>query len=134
LRHDGELWIMADGRAVRGEYDATARLEGFVDDTPPGRYLFTLSEIDGVLFGCSDAGIYIYESSEWKEILPGIINARLGVARSASGKVFFAARGEYGSIEKTGDDYTARRLPLPELGDSYGAVVDDAGTGWLELG
>ena len=134
LRHAGEIWIMADGRAVRGEYDSSKRLERFTDDTPPGRYLCTLSDIDGTLFGTNDAGIYVYDEHQWKEILPGIINARLDVAKGKPGRIYFVARGEYGWFEKKRGKYSAHRIPLPDLGDSYGSAVDAAGIGWVELG
>jgi C4-dicarboxylate-specific signal transduction histidine kinase len=133
LRHAGKLWILADGRAMRGIYGG-GRLDRFEDDTPPGRYLLTLAEVDGQLFGANETGIYVYEEAGWKLILPGIVNARIGVARSAPDGIFYVARGEYGLIQHTGSEFTARRIPKQELGDSYGSVVDSAGIGWLELG
>ncbi len=135
LRHDGRLWILADGRAIRGMYDAHGRLEGFKDDTPPGRYLFTLTDVDGVLFAANDEGIFVYEEGTWELVLPGIVNARVGVARSQANRRYFVARGEYGWIQATLDGgWAAHRIQMPELGDSYNAEVDAAGVGWLELG
>ncbi len=134
LRHAGQLWILADGRAMHGIYDASGRLERFEDDTPPGRYLFTLTEVDGQLFAPNDEGIYVYEKAGWRLILPGIVNARIGVAPSTKDGLYYVARGEYGLIQQTGQNYTAKRIPMPELGDSYGSEVDSAGIGWLELG
>jgi PAS domain S-box-containing protein len=134
LRHAGQLWILADGRAMHGIYDASGRLERFQDDTPSGRYLFTLAEVDGQLFASNDEGIYLYESAGWRLILPGIVNARIGVARSIPAGIFYVARGEYGLIRQTGRDFSARRIPVAGLYDSYNSEVDAAGIGWVELG
>jgi signal transduction histidine kinase/ActR/RegA family two-component response regulator len=134
LRHDGQLWILADGRAMHGVYDNAGRLERFDDDTPPGRYLFTLTEAGGQMFGGNDRGIFVRDPSGWREILPGIVNARVWSVGPAKGEWDYAARGEFGFIKQEGPDYSARRFPAPGLADNYGAVVDAAGTSWLELG
>lgn len=134
LRHSGQLWILADGRAMRGIYGSGGNLERFEDDTPSGDFLFTLTDVDGQLFATNDVGIYVYEAARWRLILPGIVNARVGVAKSTKEGLYYAARGEYGLIQREGQTYTARRIQLPELGNSYNAKVDAAGIGWLELG
>ena len=134
MRHDGQLWLLADGRGMRGVYDEHGRLERFTDATPPGDYLFTLSEVDGSLFGCNEKGIYIHEKSGWRMILPGPVNARVGVATSKDGGFVYAARGEYGVIRRNGDIYSAERFPMPELSDTYGSHIDARGIGWVELG
>ena len=134
LRHAGELWMMADGRGMRGQYDGSDRLEHFTDDTPPGRYMCTLTEINGTLFGTNDAGIFVYEAHEWNEILSGIINARLDVSRNDSNRIYFVARGEYGWFEKHDGSYRVHRIPYEKLGDSFGATVDGNGIGWIEYG
>ena len=134
LRHDGRLWIHADGRALRGVYDAYGRLERFADETPAGRFMFTLLDVDGHLFACNEVGVYVYEPAGWRLVLPGIVNARIGVANSTKEGMYYVARGEYGVIRQDGEVYTTRRIPAPELGDSYGCTVDSAGIGWIELG
>jgi PAS domain S-box-containing protein len=134
LRHAGELWILADGRAAHAVYDQFGRLDHFTDETPPGQYLFTMANVGDELFACNDGGIFVYESKGWRLALPGIVNARVGVALSTDGKVYYVADGEYGTIQKIGQTYSARRIRMPELADSYGATIDAAGIGWLELG
>ncbi len=134
MRHAGQLWIQADGRGMRALYDADSRLERFVDDTPPGRYLFTMAEEDGQLFATNDEGIYVLEANAWKLALPGIVNARVGVARATPDGLCYVARGEFGTIQRAPLGYVARRISCPALGDSYNSVVDSAGVGWLELG
>jgi PAS domain S-box-containing protein len=135
LRHLGQLWILADGRAMHGHYDASGRLDDFRDDTPPGQYLFTLGEVDGRLFASNDVGIYVYDTMGWRLVLPGIVNARIGVGRSTSeGLYYYVAQGEYGTIQVKGQAYTALRMPFRSLRDSYNSEVDSAGIGWVELG
>ena len=133
LRHEGRLWILADGRALRGVYDATGRLERFEQDMPSGRFLFTLTSVDGLLVAANEEGIFVRENSGWKEISPGIANARVGAA-SASDRLIYVARNEWGWIQRTSDGYTTRRLPKPGLGESYGSIMDSAGVLWLEMG
>ena len=134
LRHAGELWIQADGHAMQGRYDSLGRLERFSDNSPPGRYLFTMADVDGQLFACNESGVYVLESSGWRLALAGIKNARIGVAPSTPDGIFFVASGQYGIFKKTGDGYVARTISCPELEDTYNLVVDSSGIGWLELG
>jgi len=134
LRHAGRLWILADGRAMQAVYDATGRLERFEENSPPGDFLFTLTAVDGQLFAGNDTGIFVHGATGWRMILPGIVSARLGVARSTKDGIFYVARGEYGTIRQTGESFVAHRIPRPDLGDSYNAHADAAGIGWLELG
>ena len=134
LRHAGGLWVLGDGRAMRAVYDADRRLERFIDETPPGRYLFTLDDIDGRLFGTNDTGIFLHGEEGWTSILPGIVNARLVADPRSRERIHFVARGEYGTIEHTSEGFVAHRTPMPELRESYGSVTDAAGVAWFELG
>jgi signal transduction histidine kinase/ActR/RegA family two-component response regulator len=134
LRHEGKLWVLADGRAMRGVYNSYGPLERFVDDTPPGRFLYTLLDVDGQLFGGNEQGIWIYDAAGWRAVVPGIVNARISVAKSTGGAMYYVARGEFGVIRPVGQGFTARRIAVPNLADSYGAVIDAAGIGWIELG
>jgi PAS domain S-box-containing protein len=133
LRHDGRLWLLVDGRALRAVYDPAGRLERFEEDMPPGRFLFTLSSIEGQLFAGNDAGIFVREESGWKAIAPGIANARVCAAASSEGLLYFA-RKEWGWIQRTPEGYQVRRIPMPGLEETYNALVDPAGVVWLELG
>jgi len=134
LRHAGQLWVLADGRAMRGIYNPYGRLERFENDTPVGNFLFTLTDVDGQLFGCNETGIFVYETAGWRMVLPGIANARIWSARGVQDGFYYVAQGEYGLIRRSGQNYTASRVPLPGLDNSYNAEVDAAGIAWLELG
>ncbi len=133
LRHNGTLWLLADGRAMRAVYDADGRLERFDEDMPAGRYLFSLTDIDGRLFAANETGIYVREDSGWKTVATGIANARVGIVSTREG-LLFIARNEWGWIKQTPGGYTTRRFPTPGLGDTFNTVVDSNGVVWLELG
>ncbi len=134
LRHQGELWLLADGRALHGVYDASQRLERFDEDSPPGRFLFTLTDVDGQLFASNDAGIYLREPTGWRLVAPGIVNARVGTGRTTPRGIPYVARGEYGFLQPADNGFSVQRTPVPGLGDNYNAVIDTSGVVWLELG
>ncbi|HWA85883.1 MAG TPA: PAS domain S-box protein, partial [Opitutus sp.] len=133
LRHEGQLWMLADGRALRAVYDKAGRMERFADETPPGRFLFSLEEVGGQLFACNDSTIYVRDADGWRPILAGVTNGRV-VSKSPGGDVVFVARGEVGVLHPAGATYEARRIAHPELGDCYNYRQDAAGVIWLELG
>lgn len=134
LRHRGRLWVLADGRAVRGVYDEANRLERFETDSPPGAYLFTLAEVDGQLMASNERGIFVRGTEGWNLVLPGIVNARLGAARTTARGSLYVARGEFGFLQRTPDGFTARRIPVEGLADNYNGFQDAAGIAWFELG
>ncbi len=133
-RHHGRLWFLAEGRAMRGEYDQADRLDHFTVDSPPGSFVFTMTASGNELFACSDAGIYVRRDNGWATVATGIVNARIGMARTPTGDFVYAARGEIGTLERTAGAFVVHRIPVPSLGDSYGAKVDGSGVVWLELG
>jgi PAS domain S-box-containing protein len=134
LRHAGGLWLLTDGRALRGIYDSSHRLERFEEEAPPGHFLFTLNEVDGRLFASNDTGIFVWEDAGWTTVGSGIVNARVGVGRTTSQGIPYVARGEFGWLRPAGSGFTADRHPVAELGDNYNAAQDAAGIIWLELG
>jgi signal transduction histidine kinase len=135
LRHQGELWILADGGLMRGVYDADRCLERFELDTPPGRFLWAIAETEGRLFATNEDGIFIRDGTGWKQVAAGIINARVGVGRAQSdGRFFYVARGEIGWIQESAGLFAVHRIPVKGLGEVYNAVDDSTGAAWLELG
>jgi signal transduction histidine kinase/CheY-like chemotaxis protein len=134
LRYEGRLWMLADGRTLRGVYDNAGCLQRFDDDTPPGQYTWDMIVVDGELIATSDTGIYVRNGNEWKTVVAGVMNARLGfVGRHPKG-IFYVARGEIGWIKKEADGYAVTRFREPELGDVFNGLQEPSGIVWLELG
>jgi signal transduction histidine kinase len=135
LRHQGGLWVLADGGLMRGVYDADQCLERFEPDTPPGRFLWAANETEGRLFASNEEGIFIRAGTGWQQVAAGIINARVGVGRTKSdGRFFYVGRDEIGWIRESAGRYDVHRIPVKGLGEVYNAVDDSAGAVWLELG
>jgi len=135
VRHQGRLWMLVNGRMMRGSYDADGRLEGFAADTPSEDFVWSVAEIDGELFASNSSGIFARKETGWKLIAPGMTNARLGsIPPRRDGGDFYVARGEIGWIRRNAAGYAIERIPAPELGDTYNAVDDSSGSVWLEQG
>ena len=135
LRHEGELWVLADGRLLRGVYNPDGYLERFELDMPPVTSVWAIAETGGRLFATSEEGIFIREGSGWQQVATGIINARLGIGRAQSdGQIFYVARGEIGWIRESAGQFAVQRIPVKDLGEVYNAVEDSTGAVWLELG
>jgi signal transduction histidine kinase/DNA-binding response OmpR family regulator len=135
VRHQGRLWMLSDGRLMRGSYDADGRLESFKTDTPPGRFLWSIAEVGGELYATNDTSIFTRDETGWKLVATGMTNARLGVGPiRPDGGFFYVARNEIGWISKAAGTYAAERIPVKDLGDVYNAVDDSAGSVWVELG
>ncbi len=134
VRHQGRLWVVVDGRALRGVYDAGGHLQRFEEDMPAGRFLFTLGAVGSDLWAATESGIFRRESSGWKLAVAGIANARVGPGARRPEGLLYVARDELGWLRETADGVAVQRYPQPGLGDVYGAIEDAAGTVWLELG
>jgi signal transduction histidine kinase/CheY-like chemotaxis protein len=134
VRHEGELWLLADGRAMHAIYAADGHLDHFADESPEGRYLFTLSDIDGQLFASNDLGVHVRDPAGWRLVFPGMINARIGLATTPERGVLYVARGEFGWIRQGPQGPVAERLPAMNLRESYSSTQDASGKVWVELG
>ena len=134
LRYDNHLWMLADGRTLRGVYDNAGCLTRFEDDTPPGQFTWDMIVVDGELIATSDTGIYVREGNQWKTVAAGIVNARVGFAATQARGWFYAARGETGWIKKQADGYSVTRINEPDLNDVFNGLQEPGGIIWLELG
>ena len=134
LRHAGKLWLLTDGRATRGIYDEANRLDRFETDTPPGRYVYTLQDVDGELLAATEEAVYRYENGHWTQLIAGIRNARIGIAPTTARGWLYAAIGEVGYLRRDGSRLVAERFPVPGLENNYNAITSGSGIVWLELG
>ena len=134
VRHEGRLWLLCDGRVMRGVYDAGDRLEDFVEDAPPGRYQFFLGEAEGRLFASNETGLYCRQPEGWRLSTAGPANARVGFSAATERGLPYVARDELGWLREEGGEWVAERHARPGLGEIFGVVADSSGVVWLELG
>ena len=133
-RYQGRLWLLADGKAQRGIYDANGRLLRFEVDTPPDEFLGRLSTETGALLSGGRRGLYRRDGGEWRLILPGLTNITLSTAADAIGRWAFVAEGCVGWIRPQDESYEVASYPAPEIGSVFGSICDARGTLWAELG
>jgi len=134
VRHEGRLWMLSGSRALRGVYGVGGQLERFEVDSPPGKFQFHLGVADGELLATNEGGIYRREPDGWRQVVAGIVYARIGIGETTPLGIPYAARDEVGWLRRTGTDMVADRTICLGLGDVYGTVVAPDGTCWLELG
>jgi signal transduction histidine kinase/CheY-like chemotaxis protein len=134
-RHEGRLWLCADGIAQRGIYDDQDRLQRFVPDTPDGHSSSSIAQdpATGRIIACTDVGLYMRTGDKWELMVGGPPWMRLFDLPDGSGW-FYTAPGEIGWVRRTATGYTRDSRPAPELGTSFGGVIDKDGVVWIELG
>ncbi len=133
-RHDGKLWLIADGSILRGDYDLDGRLKGFVPDTPAGRFAFTFSCAMGMPVTGTEKGVYLRTDSGWAQTLPETSYLRLLNVSPTNGRWLYGAVGEVGWLWPSEDGFDAERHSIPALGNVFNSVPDPDGGIWLELG
>lgn len=135
VRHEGHLWLLADGVVLRGAYDAHGRLDSLERDTPEGRFVFALNPEMGVLVAGTEAGLFLRTTDGWRNVAPELVNARILEAQPRGGRWLYAARGEIGWIApNAGSGVAVERFPHPEIVNVYGCETGRDGVPWLELG
>lgn len=134
LRYQGKLWVVGDGRALRGIYDGEGRLLHFEEHSPPGQFMSIMSVVDEELWATTDLGIFAKVGEGWSSVMPGIDGARIDVAKPRAKGIFYAAKGEIGWVRKTANSYEADRFSEPGLSEVYNGLEDAKGIVWLELG
>jgi PAS domain S-box-containing protein len=134
LRHDGRLWLLADGQAARGVYDDDHRFIRFESDTP-GPYVASLVDLDDVWMATTENGTFRYESGGgWKKVAQGPVCPYLRAAPVEPGCWLFAAEKEVGWLRHSGGQYVFEAFPEPGIKHVYGSVTDAHGVFWAELG
>ena len=135
FRYQGKLWLMADGSAQRGEYDANHRLLRFVVDTPPG-HITSLFEVDDVWLAGTLLGVFRYDGpNHWTLVNKfSPISPHIRPQPVEPGRWLYAAENEIGWLLHRDGQFTFDRIPVLGLGHVYGSIVDDDGVLWVELG
>jgi signal transduction histidine kinase/DNA-binding response OmpR family regulator len=134
-RHEGLLWLCADGIAQRGVYDDQNRLQRFIPDPPDGHSSASIAQdpATGRIIACTDVGLYMRTGDKWEPMVGGPPWMRIFDLPDGSGW-FYTAPGEIGWVRRTATGYTREGRPAPELGASFGGVIDKDGVVWIELG
>ncbi len=133
FRHQGDLWLLADGRIQRGRCDQHRRLEHFHDESPGPGFVFAFSFANDQLVAGTADGTYARHDGQWRLLSSALLNARILPAAPREGRWLYCARGEMGRLDLA-DPARTERIPIPGLNDAYGAAVDGAGRIWIELG
>jgi len=133
-RHEGRLWLLADGQAQRGVYDDEHRLIRFEVDTP-GPYLASMIDLGGVWVANTEEGIFRHEpGGGWTKLAQGPHSPYMRPEPVQPGCWLYAAENETGWLRRVGDQYVFERIPQPGMEHVYGAVADAQGVFWAELG
>jgi signal transduction histidine kinase len=132
-RHDGRLWLIADGQAQRGVYDDDGRLLRFAIDTP-NPWTSTLISSGDQLLAATAAGIFLRDGDGWRLIVGDVVNAHLGEVAGDPSRWVVVAQDEVGWMQRTADGYTYERFPVPGMGSCFGVIVAGEGAFWAELG
>jgi PAS domain S-box-containing protein len=133
-RFRGELWIESDGKALRGIYSPQGRLLHFENVPPPRRGFTNVGVMEDRLFASYSQFIYEYTAGEWRVVMTGISNARIGNSPRTPRGWLYVADGEVGWLQPTAEGLRADRRVTPGLGTIYNTAVDGAGALWLERG
>jgi len=134
-RIDGGLWLLADGRTYRGDYDRSGRLVKMDLDTPEQLFVSNLSMAGNVAIAGTEEGAFYRDHSRWKSFAPEANNLRVLDPNPINGRWLFSAQGEVGWLKAAKEGFAiVERIPAPALGKVYNAVSDPRGFIWLELG
>ena len=134
LRIDGQLWLSADGNMMRGQYDEHGMISGFKVDTPPGKFVFYVSNGLGTPLLSTERGTYGRNQDRWDLIARGLSNMRVISDKPYEGKWMYAVPGEIGWLRPDAPDLVVERFAAPALGNPYGYETDADGTTWIEQG
>jgi len=133
-RVDGQLWLNANGRALRAVYDENKHLERFVDLTPPATEIWRLNTELGCLIASTQKGLLLRKGDAWETLSDEPVHLRISDLADAKGRHVYVARGELGWISLQEGRVVLSRQPEAGLGEVYGCNLDSGGSLWCELG
>ncbi len=135
-RHNGQLWLCADGVAQRGVYDNRNRLLHFTPDSPQGHNISSLitDPANNRLIACTDVGLYQRVDDRWELMVSGPPWMRVFPLPGTPARLLYTAADEIGWVRETPSGFVRETVPAPGLGTTFGGVVDRDGVAWIELG
>ncbi len=133
FRHEGRLWLAADGRVQRGIYDEDGRLIRFELDSPEG-FVTSVSTGMGRLVACNSTGIHQRDPAGWTLALPGPANAHICDLPARDGRRLYTATDEVGWVWMEAGNLRIERFPVPGLGETFVGISRGENAYWVELG
>jgi signal transduction histidine kinase len=133
-RADGQLWLNANGRALRAVYDENRHLERFDDLTPPGTEIWRLNTELGGLIASTQKGLLLRKRDAWERLCEEPEHLRISELTDGKGRHVYLAKGELGWISLDEGHVVLSRQPEPRIGEVYGCALDKDGSLWCELG
>jgi len=133
-RADGQLWLHANGRALRAVYDENRHLERFADLTPAATEIWRLNTELGPLIASTQQGLLLRKGEAWIPIADEPAHLRISDLKDAKGRHVYLAKGEMGWISLKGDQVVLSRQRDGRLDEVYGCSLDKDGSLWCELG
>ncbi|MBK9990495.1 MAG: PAS domain-containing protein [Verrucomicrobia bacterium] len=136
FRLNGRLWLLADGKTYRGNYDADGRLLQLERDGPARLFVDSFSGATGLPVAGTEGGAFYRAESGWVAFAPTINHLRIIDPVPVNGRWLYSALNEIGWLQLVnGAVAIAERIPVPYLGNAYNKPVKDAqGRIWLEQG
>ena len=132
-RHEGRLWLLADGQVQRGVYDNDGRLLRFEVDTPEP-FANTVLSAGGRLVVATAHGVFQRMGTDWRLIAPDIIDGLLCAVAEDPDRWLVVSQGEMYWLRFAPSGPAIERFPAPGLTNSYGIILQARGAFWSELG
>lgn len=134
IRHEGRLWLYADGSLRRAQYDDHGRLVELQVDTPADRFASNPSTQTGALIVATERGSYERTEAGWTPFAPEVNHLRVLDHPPMAGRWLYAAWGQIGWIGRGGGALEGESFAEPALEKVYRSATDEHGNLWLELG
>jgi PAS domain S-box-containing protein len=134
FRHEGRLWIQADGNTYRGVYGDDGRLSGLALDKPADTYVFELSFAAGYAIASTADNAYWRTKGGWVGFAPGVCNLRILDPDPVGSRWLYGAKNEIGWLTRGARGPEIERIAFPGLGEIYNCTSDRRGNIWMELG
>ncbi len=134
-RHDGGIWIIADGRILAAQYDRNHRLQTFVERPLPHGFAASLHTLSGnVLVGVEDT-VFRWDQDHWVDTGFDISDFRPAAGGPVDGHWLYTARQEIGWFSFNAEgELVVERIPSPQFSSAYDSRIDADGIIWLEMG
>ena len=134
-RHDGDLWLLSNGKILRARYDLSDRLLDFELVPFDREFAFSLSTASGEILVGTEVGLYRHRDDNWILVDRDTLNFRLLTAQPQHGRWLYSAVGELGWMGHAADgSLTFDRTPVADFPGTFESCSAPDGVVWLEMG